>query len=174
MYIEVALLTNKRDKTASRVTDIFFQRINQEDQFFCRALLAKSSIEERKIREGEMKGDANFDQINHSFSFIKRAIEIAAKAENKSKYQFIVYNASIKTWHIIRGCMRKGWHKYLVDIIEKISNLLEENDDFDFNWRCRYLNSLTKAMLDAEKKPEALKIMDKLVDLTKKRGNCNF
>jgi len=61
MYIEVALLTNKRDKTASRVTDIFFQRINQEDQFFCRALLAKSSIEERKIREGELKGDSNFE-----------------------------------------------------------------------------------------------------------------
>ena len=61
-----------------------------------------------------------------------------------------------------------------MEILEKISNLLEENDDFDFNWRCRYLNSLTKAMLDAEKKPEALKIMDKLVDLTKKKGNCNF
>lgn len=27
MYIEVALLTNRRDESASRVTDIFFQRI---------------------------------------------------------------------------------------------------------------------------------------------------
>lgn len=61
-----------------------------------------------------------------------------------------------------------------MEILEKISNLLEEVDDFDFNWRCRYLNSLIKAMLDAEKKPEALKILDKLVDLTKKKGNCNF
>ena len=30
------------------------------------------------------------------------------------------------------------------------------------------------AMFDAEKKPEALKVFDKLVDLTKKKGNCNF
>lgn len=29
-------------------------------------------------------------------------------------------------------------------------------------------------MFDAEKKPEALKVFDKLVDLTKKKGNCNF
>lgn len=112
--------------------------------------------------------------MNHAFSFVKRAIEIAAKAENKAKYQFIVYNASIKTWHIIRGLLRPGWSKQLVEILEKISNLLEDVDDFDFNWRCRYLNCLVKAMFDAEKKPEALKVLDKLVDLTKKRGNCNF
>ena len=31
MYIEVALLTKTRDESGSRVTDIFFQRIKQED-----------------------------------------------------------------------------------------------------------------------------------------------
>ena len=56
----------------------------------------------------------------------------------------------------------------------RIAYSLEEIDDFDFNWRCRYLNALIKAMIDAEKKPEALKILDKLIDLTKKKGNCNF
>lgn len=70
--------------------------------------------------------------------------------------------------------MRFGWSKYLVDILEKISNLLEEADDSDFNWRCRYLNGLCKALEDAAKKPESLKILDKLVDLTKKKGDCNF
>lgn len=64
MYVEVALLTARRDKSASRVTDIFFQRVEQEDQFYCRALLAKASIEERKIRELELKGDENFNQVN--------------------------------------------------------------------------------------------------------------
>jgi len=49
MYIEVALLTKSRDESASRVNDIFFQRVKQEDQFFCRALLAKAAIEERKV-----------------------------------------------------------------------------------------------------------------------------
>lgn len=98
MYVEVALLTNTRDDSASRVTDIFFQRINQEDQFFCRALLAKATIEERKIKKMELKGDDNFKQVNLAFSYIKRAIEIAARGDNRAKYQFIVYNSSIKTW----------------------------------------------------------------------------
>ena len=70
--------------------------------------------------------------------------------------------------------MRNGWYKHVVEIIEKLSNLLEEADDSDFNWRCRYLSALVKAMFDAEKKPEALKILEKLYDLTKKRGECEF
>jgi len=70
--------------------------------------------------------------------------------------------------------MRPGWSKNTAEILEKISNLLEEADDSDFNWRCRYLSALCKALVDNEKKPESLKILDKLVELTKKKGDCNF
>lgn len=42
---EVSLLTEKRDEQAERILDIFFQRVTQEDQFFCRALLAQATIE---------------------------------------------------------------------------------------------------------------------------------
>lgn len=86
----------------------------------------------------------------------------------------MVYNASIKTWHIIRPLIKPQWSKNFVEFVEKISNLLEEVDDSDFNWRCRYLNVLVKAMVDADKKPEALKVLDKLWDLTKKKGECKF
>ena len=113
-------------------------------------------------------------QVLYAFSFVQKAVEISTRAENKQKYQFIVYNASIKTWHILRGMMRPGWSKYIVDVLEKISNLLEEADDSDMNWRCRYMNALSKSLSDAEKKPESLKILDKMVELTKKKGECNF
>ena len=36
------------------------------------------------------------------------------------------------------------------------------------------MSALCKALVDNEKKPESLKILDKLVDLTKKKGDCNF
>jgi len=109
-----------------------------------------------------------------AFTYIQRSIEICTRAENKAKYGFMVYNASIKTWHILRGMMRTGWSRFIVDILEKVSNLLEEMDDSDFNWRCRYLSALCKALGDADKKPESIKILDKLVDLTKKKGDCIF
>ena len=46
---EVSLLSGKRDEQAERILEIFFQRITQEDQFFCRALLAQASIEVRNL-----------------------------------------------------------------------------------------------------------------------------
>jgi hypothetical protein len=70
--------------------------------------------------------------------------------------------------------MRPGWANALIEILERISNLLEELDDFDVNWRYRYMSFLVRAMIDGEKKPEALKILDKLVDISKKRGGCEF
>jgi len=70
--------------------------------------------------------------------------------------------------------MRPGWANALIEILERISNLLEELDDFDLNWRYRYMNFLVRAMIDGEKKVEALKILDKLVDISKKRGGCEF
>lgn len=70
--------------------------------------------------------------------------------------------------------MRPGWANALIEILERISNLLEELDDFDVNWRYRYMNFLVRAMIDGEKKLEALKILDKLVDISKKRGGCEF
>lgn len=121
-----------------------------------------------------MKAEDNLKQVLLAFSYIRRAMDIATKPENKAKYQFVVYNASIKTWHILRPLVKPQWSKNFVEIIEKISNLLEEVDDSDFNWRCRYLNVLVKAMTDADKKPEALKVLDKLWDLTKKKGECKF
>jgi hypothetical protein len=45
MLAEVSLLTNKRDHSAERILKIFFQRITQEDQFYCQALLAQATIE---------------------------------------------------------------------------------------------------------------------------------
>lgn len=79
---EVSLLSGKRDDSAERILDIFFQRISQEDQFYCQALLACATIEvlshkfinyffqERKIAKLEKKGDANLKQVKHAFSFV--------------------------------------------------------------------------------------------------------
>jgi hypothetical protein len=106
MFVEVALLTNTRDADAQRLLDIFFQRFTQEDQFFCRALLAYATVEERKVLQLGLKAEDNLKQVLLAFQYVRRAIDIATKPENKQKYQFIVYNASIKTWHIIRPLMK--------------------------------------------------------------------
>jgi hypothetical protein len=113
-------------------------------------------------------------QVIKAFSFIQKSIEIINRPENKAKYQFLIYNASITTWHIIRPLIKPGWAKSMAEIVEKLSNLLEDNDDSDYNWRYRYMAVLVQSFMDADKKPDALKILDKLWEATKKRGDCNF
>jgi len=60
MFVEVSLLARgERDDHAERVLQIFFQNVNSEDQFYCRALLAQATVEERKIVKSQMMGDEN-------------------------------------------------------------------------------------------------------------------
>lgn len=58
--------------------------------------------------------------------------------------------------------------------MDKISTYFDEVDDSDFNWRCRFMNIIVKCMVDADRKPDALKMLDKLWELTKKKGECKF
>lgn len=67
-----------------------------------------------------------------------------------------------------------GWAKHLTQIVEWVSNLLEERDDSDSDWRCRFLQVLATCLIDAEKKPEGAKMLDKLNDITKKFGGSSF
>lgn len=109
-----------------------------------------------------------------AWEFIEKALAIITKPENKARYEFLIYNAAITTYLVLRPLNKPGWAKHFVAIIEKISNLLEEKDDADFNLRIRFLSCLSNAYLDAEKKPEGLKFHDKLYELTKKVKECSF
>lgn len=50
IFVEVALQSGTRDLGASLVLDKYFERIHLLDQFYCRALFAKSTVEERKVK----------------------------------------------------------------------------------------------------------------------------
>lgn len=82
------------------------------------------------------------ERMRKSFQAVERALAIMTRPENKQKYQFLIYNASVTTWHLMRPFMRAGWAKAVAEIVERVSNLLEETDDSDHNWRCRYMTAL--------------------------------
>lgn len=67
-----------------------------------------------------------------------------------------------------------GIMKNFIDSFEKISALLEEMDDMDTAWRVRYMQALANCYLDADRKQDAQKILDKSWDITKKKGQISF
>lgn len=163
-----------RGDSAQRILDFFFQQQACEDQFYVRALLCYAQLESRKVLRDGLKGEAHLEQTLKSWGYIEKALDIIARPENKDRYSFLQFNASITTWQVIRPLMKPGWQSNLTAILEKISGLLEDKDDSDFDWRCRYLSSLCNAMVDSDKKADGVKILDKLSDLTKKNGECSF
>lgn len=56
-------------------------------------------------------GEEKVERMRKSFQAVERALAIMTRAENKQKYQFLIYNASVATWHLMRPFMRAGWGK---------------------------------------------------------------
>ena len=105
---------------------------------------------------------------------VEQALEIVSKPENKTKYSFLIYNTSVCVYEIIRPFLKENWQKNFVEIVEKIDKLFEEVEESDYNWRFRYTLLLFQALYDADKKPEAFKILEKLVNAVKNKGGCDF
>jgi hypothetical protein len=69
--------------------------------------------------------------------------------------------------------MRQNWQRNFCDIVERIYKLFEEVDEPDHNWRCRFTWVLYLCLYDADKKPDAFKILDMLWEKTKNKP-CEF
>jgi len=140
LFIELAIRSRKKDKQAEEILTFLFNHSNCEDQFYCRALLAQATVEFRKINQKGLKAEENLEQTMKAWEFIEKAMDIITKPENKSRYEFLIYNAAITTYQILRPLNKPIWSKHFVAILEKISNLLEEKEDADFNLRIRFLS----------------------------------
>jgi hypothetical protein len=106
--------------------------------------------------------------LREAISFVARALDLispqtepAAKGGkdpkgaaggdtgNKAKYAFLIYNASTTLYKVTRFMLRGGWQRSFVDVYERIFRLLEEVDEADHNWRCRFAMILYQCLYDA-------------------------
>ena len=124
--------------------------------------------------------------LKESIGYISRALDLIAPQQDnpkggkdakggqtdnsqKSKYAFLVYNASTTLYKVTRFMLRAGWQRNFVDIYERVYKLLEEVDEADHNWRSRFTLILYQCLYDSERKPDAFKILDTLWDKTKNK-----
>jgi hypothetical protein len=154
--------------------NIYFEQDSSKSNFHIRGLLVKAQIEARKADLKKLKAEEMITVLKQAIGYILKAVEIIAKPENKQKYAGLVYNASICCYNILKSYYKPNFAKHFWDIMEKISLLLEELDDVDYNWRIRFLLKLAQCDIDAEKKAESTKALDKITDILKKKGECEF
>ena len=166
------------EEIASNLVNIYFELDNSvgvnKNNFYIRGLLVKAQVNAEKVRKENLKAESAIDVLLESVKSIQKGIELIAKPENKEKYFSLVYNASIITTNVLKNYLKQNWANKFWEIMEKISNLLEEGDDMDFNWRIFMLIKLAECYIDADKKAEATKALDKIGDILKKKGDCDF
>ena len=131
-------------------------------------------ITAEKERKEYLKAEAAIEVLVDSVKNAQKSIDLIAKPENKEKYFPIVYNASIITTKVLKEYLKTNWANNFWEILEKISNLLEDGDDMDFNWRIFILIKLAECYIDADKKAEGTKALDKIGEILKKKGDCDF
>lgn len=171
-FAEVALNCENMETKAKDAIQIYFLTDPCKNQFYVRGKLCTALIESRTVTNESLKAERAIEKLNESLKYVREALEIII--QNKQKYQFLAYNASLTTWKIIRPYLKNQWAQNFSEIIEKISNMLEETDDQDIDWRVRFMSFLAFSLFDAEKKPEGLKILDKFSDLIRKNGNVSY
>ena len=137
------------------------------------------------------KGEDMLASLKESISCISKALDLISpqqegapkgkdpkaaqggESTNKSRYAFLIYNASTTLYKVTRFMLRPGWQKCFADIYERVYKLLEEVEEADHNWRCRFTMILYQCLYDAERKPDAFKVLDSLWDKTKNKP-CDF
>lgn len=128
--------------------------------------------------------------LKESISYVSKALDLIAGPQevvqkgkdpkgsggdtgNKSGYGFLIYNASICLYKITRFMLRQNWQRNFVDIYERIVKLFEDLDEPDHDWKCRLTLILFQCLYDADRKPDAFKIIDSLWEKTKNKP-CDF
>ncbi|XP_026079139.1 cilia- and flagella-associated protein 46 [Carassius auratus] len=115
------------------------------NQFLCRAYLCQGQlISSRSINTAE--------DLDKAVMYYLKAIEIA---KDKSRYHFLVFNASLLYLQSVRQFMRPGQRRLLVSSLTKVLEALEEVQDPDHTWRAELMLHLVECLLDAGKQKEA-------------------
>ncbi|XP_077103327.1 cilia- and flagella-associated protein 46 [Siphateles boraxobius] len=115
-------------------------------QFLCRAYLCQAQlVSSHSITSAE--------DLDKAVMFYLKAIEIA---KDKSRYHFLVFNASVLFLQSVRLFLRPGKRQNLVSSLTQVVKALEEVQDPDHAWRAELMIHLVECLLDAGKRNEAV------------------
>jgi hypothetical protein len=115
------------------------------DQFCARALFVTAHCD--AAAADDALGSAAVQQRLRACRAILEALDIAAA--QGARYDFLVYNASVHYWRVVRPLLRAGAARFVVPSLQRVSGALEALDDRDVAWRVVLLVALARADDDA-------------------------
>ncbi|XP_067908773.1 cilia- and flagella-associated protein 46 [Heterodontus francisci] len=141
---ELALQFQHRD-ISQDCLDMYFGGTFPQNQFLGRAYLCQAQLYAPKT-------SANIADLNKAVRSILKTITFA---KGESRYFFLVYNASVLYWRLIRPFLKPGFCIHVVTSLHEVIKGLQFIQDLDYEWRAQLKIALIECYLDAGKIKEA-------------------
>lgn len=160
---ETAFKLNQ-NKIAEGCLQMYFQGNQLTDQFLCRAYLCKAQLLASKAPNSST-------DLDSAVVFLLKAINFA---KDKSRYHFIVYNASVLFWQMARQFLRPGLRGLLHQSLQQIVKALDDIDDSDYEWRATLMIGLVESLVDVGKTKEATTVSETAADFILNNAKYKF
>ncbi|XP_037997464.1 cilia- and flagella-associated protein 46 [Motacilla alba alba] len=94
----------------------------------------------------------NLEEFEKFVLFFMKAIDFATC---ERRYFFLVYNASVLYWQLVRPFLKPGFRYCLIPSLSQIITALNQIEEQDNEWRAELMINLLECFLDASKLEEA-------------------
>uniref|UniRef100_A0A0D9QWE0 Cilia and flagella associated protein 46 n=1 Tax=Chlorocebus sabaeus TaxID=60711 RepID=A0A0D9QWE0_CHLSB len=114
-------------------------------QFLGRAHLCRAQMCAPKSAE-------NLEEFENCVTQYMKAINFA---KGEPRYYFLVYNASVLYWQMVRPFLEPGYRHHLIPSLSQIVNVLSQTEEEDKEWHAELMLELLECYLQAGRKEEA-------------------
>ncbi|CAH6793280.1 AABR07005985.1 [Phodopus roborovskii] len=116
-------------------------------QFLGRAHLCRAQLYAPQSEE-------NLEEFENCVTQYMKAINFA---KGEQRYHFLVFNASVLYWHMVRPFLKPGYHQYVIPSLSQIINVLNQTEEEDKEWQAELMVELLECYLQAGRNEEAAK-----------------
>ncbi|XP_078269822.1 cilia- and flagella-associated protein 46 isoform X2 [Rhinoraja longicauda] len=142
---ELALQFKQEDISQNCLT-MYFEGACPYNQFLGRACLCQAQLYAPKSTE-------NTNGLNKALRYILETIKNASK---ESRYYFLIYNASVIYWKIVRLFLKPGFYTHVIASLSEVIKALENAKDLDYEWRAQLMITLIHSYLDDGRVQDAM------------------
>ncbi|XP_027548081.1 cilia- and flagella-associated protein 46 isoform X5 [Neopelma chrysocephalum] len=124
---------------------MYFKARFPVNQFLGRAYLCQGQLH-------ALHSTDNLEEFEKFVLFFMKAINFAS---HDKRYYFLIYNASVLYWQLVRPFLKPGFRKCLIPSLSQIVTALNQIEEQDNEWRAELMINLLECFLDASKLEEA-------------------
>ncbi|XP_043407703.1 cilia- and flagella-associated protein 46 isoform X3 [Chelonia mydas] len=131
---------------SSDCLQMYFKGSHPVNQFMGRAYLC----------QGQLYTPLSTDNLEKFENFVMYLMKALDFAIHDPRYYFLIYNASVLYWQVVRPYLKPGFRYLLIPSLSQIVTALNQAEEQDKQWRAELMIELLECFLDASKIKEAV------------------